>query len=129
MRRFIPYVVTLIVFLAMDAVWLTHTTGIYRDQLGDILAPQVRWLPGVAFYLLEILGIQIFVLQLAASAASALAYGAAFGIFTYATYDLTNLAVIKNWTYSISVMDIAWGAVVTGVASLAGYVAKRVVKR
>ncbi len=125
MRRIIPYIATLIVFVAMDATWLTLTAGIYRDQLGEILLPQVRWVPGVCFYLLEILGIQIFVLPRATGVLSALGFGAGFGIFTYATYDLTNWAVLKDWTFSISAMDIAWGAVVAGAASVAGYLAAR----
>jgi uncharacterized membrane protein len=113
--------VTLIVFITMDAVWLTLTAGIYRDQLGQLLPPQVRWVPAVSFYLLQILGIQIFVLPRATGKATALIFGTGFGIFTYATYDLTNWAVLKDWTFSISAMDVAWGAVVTGTASLAGY--------
>jgi uncharacterized membrane protein len=129
MRRVIPYVVTLLVFLAMDAVWLTLTGGIYRDQLGALLAPQVRWEAAVCFYLLQILGIQIFVLPRAAKPATALAFGAGFGIFTYATYDLTNLSVLKYWTYSITAMDIVWGAIVTGTASLAGYFAVKFVEK
>ena len=129
MRRIIPYVATLLVFVAMDAVWLTLTTAVYRHQLGALLAPQVRWLPGVTFYLLQVLGIQIFVLARSARAVQALRYGAGFGFFTYATYDLTNWAVMKDWTFSISIMDMAWGSVVTGIASLAGFLAMRLVAR
>ena len=125
MRRIIPYVVTLLVFVAVDVVWLTLTTAVYRNQLGDLLAPQVRWAPAVAFYLLQVLGIQIFVLARAEKVVHAVCLGAGFGFFTYATYDLTNWAVLKDWTFSISAMDMAWGAVVTGIASLAGYLAMR----
>lgn len=129
MRRIIPYIVTLLVFIVMDAVWLKLTAGFYRSQLGDLLAPQVRWLPAVCFYLLQILGIQIFVLPRAANAGRALLFGAGFGIFTYATYDLTNLSVIGKFTYSLAVTDIAWGAVVTATASLAGYFSVRMLHR
>jgi uncharacterized membrane protein len=129
MRRVIPYVVTLLAFLAMDAVWLTLTGSIYRDQLGALLAPQVRWEAAVCFYLLQVLGIQIFVLPRAAKPAGALAFGAGFGIFTYATYDLTNLSVLKYWTYSLTAMDIVWGAIVTGMASLAGYFAMKFLEK
>ncbi len=125
MRRIIPYLATLLVFVAVDAVWLTLTTAVYRHQLGELLAPQVRWEPAVAFYLLQVLGIQIFVLPRAARSVDAVGFGAGFGFFTYATYDLTNWAVLKDWTFSISAMDMAWGAVVTGIASLAGYLAMR----
>ena len=125
MRRIIPYVVTLLVFVAVDAVWLTITTAIYRDQLGALLAPQVRLLPAVSFYLLQVLGIQVFVLPRASRVVQAAGFGAGFGFFTYATYDLTNWAVLKDWTFSISAMDMIWGAVVTAVASSAGYLAMR----
>ncbi len=123
MRRIIPYFVTLLTFVALDAVWLTLTTSIYRNQLADILIPEVRLLPSISYYLLQVLGIQIFVLPRARGVASAFAFGASFGIFTYATYDLTNWAVLKDWTYSITLMDVTWGAVVTGSASIAGYLA------
>jgi uncharacterized membrane protein len=129
MRRIIPYVSTLLVFVALDAVWLTLTTAIYRHQLGDLLAPQVRWVPAVAFYLLQVLGIQVFVLGRASRPVQAVGFGAGFGFFTYATYDLTNWAVLKGWTFSISAMDMAWGAVVTGIASLAGFLAMRFAAR
>jgi uncharacterized membrane protein len=119
MRKAIPYVATFLVFIALDAVWLTLTIHMYRAQLADLLLPSPRLLPAIAFYLIEVLGIQIFVLPRAASAGSALAFGAGFGFFTYATYDLT------NWAASITVMDICWGAVVTALASLAGHFAQR----
>jgi uncharacterized membrane protein len=125
MRRIIPYVATLLVFVAVDAVWLTLTTAVYRNQLGDLLAPQVRWVPAVSFYLLQVLGIQVFVLARAERAVHAVCFGAGFGFFTYGTYDLTNWAVLKDWSFSISAMDMAWGAVVTGIASLAGFLAMR----
>lgn len=125
MRKAIPYVATFLVFIALDAVWLTLTIHMYRAQLADLLLPSPRLLPAIAFYLIEVLGIQIFVLPRAASAGSALAFGAGFGFFTYATYDLTNWAVLTNWTASITVMDICWGAVVTALASLAGHFGQR----
>jgi uncharacterized membrane protein len=124
MRKLIPYAVSLLVFVVLDAIWLTLTVRFYRAQLSDLLLPNPRIAPAVAFYLLQVLGIQLFVLPRAGTAASALAFGAAFGIFTYATYDLTNWAVLKNWTASLTVMDICWGAVVTAVASLAGFLVR-----
>jgi len=125
MRKLIPYVVTFLVFIAMDAVWLTLTIGLYRSQLGSLLIPSPRALPAIAFYLVQVLGIQIFVLPRAISAITALGFGGAFGVFTYATYDLTNYAVLKDWTASITITDVCWGAVVTGVASVAGHLVQR----
>lgn len=124
MRRVLPYAVSLLVFVVLDAIWLTLTVKFYRTQLADFLLAKPRIAPAVAFYLLQVLGIQIFVLTRAGSAVSALAFGAAFGIFTYATYDLTNWAVVKNWTASLTVMDICWGAVLTAIASLAGFLVR-----
>ena len=125
MRRLLPYLATFLVFIALDAVWLTSTIRLYRTELGGLLLDKPRLLPAIAFYLIQILGIQIFVLPRANSVVTALAFGAAFGVFTYATYDLTNWAVLKNWTGSITVMDICWGAVVTACAALAGYLVQR----
>ncbi len=125
MRRLIPYGVTFLVFIAMDAVWLTLTVHMYRAALGPLLSPTTRLVPAIAFYLLQVLGIQIFVLPRAVSTPGALAFGALFGLFTYATYDLTNWAVLKDWSGSITVMDICWGAVVTAFASLAGYLVQK----
>ncbi len=125
MRRLLPYGVTFLVFIAMDAIWLSLTLHFYQVTLAGLLAPQPRLAPAIAFYLLQVLGIQVFVLPRAGSAIAALGFGAGFGFFTYATYDLTNWAVLKNWTGSLTVMDICWGAVVTGCASLAGYLVQR----
>lgn len=124
MRRSVTYVATLLTFLVLDAIWLTSTTSIYRSQLGELLIPTVRILPAISFYLLQVLGIQIFVLPRAGHVPGALAFGAGFGIFTYATYDLTNWAVMKDWSFSITAMDITWGAIVTALASAAGCVVK-----
>jgi len=124
MRKLLPYTVTLLAFVVLDAIWLTSTIRFYRAQLADLLLVKPRIVPAVLFYLLQVLGIQLFVLPRAGTAASALAFGGAFGIFTYATYDLTNWAVLKPWTTSITVMDICWGAVLTAIASLAGFLAR-----
>ncbi len=125
MRKLLPYLATLLVFVAMDALWLNLTVRFYRAELGDLLLAKPRLLPAVTFYLLQVLGIQVFVLSRANSGVGALVLGAAFGVFTYAAYDLTNWAILKNWAATITVMDIGWGAVVTACAALAGYLVQK----
>jgi uncharacterized membrane protein len=117
------YVVALVVFLAMDAVWLTLTGGYYRAVLGDMLAADVRLAPAVAFYLVDTLGLMIFVMWSGSRSGwgEVLGRGALFGVFTYATYDLTNYAVLRRWTLGITLADILWGAVLSAVVSLVGW--------
>jgi uncharacterized membrane protein len=92
--------------------------------LGNFLSPQVNWTAAIVFYLLFIIGIFIFCIIPAAEQTSiwkALILGMLFGGFTYATYDLTNLATLKDWPLKIVFIDIAWGMVLTGSVSTAGY--------
>ena len=117
----IAYIAVLIVFGACDAVWLTMMgPALYRPTLGDMLAPAIRVGPAIAFYLIYPVGLVIFAAAPAiksGSVPSALAYGALFGAFAYATYDLTNYATLKNWTLQITLADIAYGAIVSGIAA------------
>jgi uncharacterized membrane protein len=126
MRRIIPYLVTLFAMLMLDALWLSQMSQpLYRAQLASILAPGFRPLPAISFYLVQTLGIQIFVVWRARRWSEALALGAAFGIFTYATYDLTNWATLKDWSLTLSVVDMLWGGVLTSLAAAAGYAVAR----
>lgn len=119
------YVLTSIVFFAIDMVWLGFLAkNLYRKHLFGLLADQVNWTAAIVFYLLFIVGIFVFVIVPAVeknSLITALWLGAFFGIVTYATYDLTNLATLKNWPVAIVFIDIAWGAVLTSLVSMAGY--------
>lgn len=123
MTFLIGYVSLLVVFGAVDALWLT-TMGpvLYRPALGDILLPQVRLAPAIAFYLIYPVGLLIFAVLPAlkvGSLSNAMFLGLLFGAIAYATYDLTNFATLRNWTIHITVLDIAYGAVVSGVAAAA----------
>jgi uncharacterized membrane protein len=126
-RFVLAYGVALVVFLAMDAAWLRLTGGYYRSVLGDMLAPDVRVAPAVAFYLVDTLGLMIFVVRsgMRSSWGEVLGRGALFGVFTYATYDLTNYAVLRRWTLGITLADILWGAVISAVVSLAAWAVLR----
>ena len=117
------YLVTIPIFFAIDIIWLgVVARGFYRRQLDFILSPQVNWTAAVCFYLMYIAGIIFFAVRPALSSGSwrqAAALGALFGFFTYATYDLTNMATIKEWPLIIVVVDIIWGiCLCTLVASI-----------
>lgn len=107
------YVVTLVVFFAVDIVWLgVIAKKLYRQEIGHLLKDDVNWVAALVFYLLFIAGLVIFVLQPAIDQSSllyAIIYGGLFGLMTYATYDLTNLATLKNWPLKITLIDLAWG--------------------
>lgn len=120
----IAYLGTLIAFFAIDMVWLGLVAkNFYRDQLGSLMADSPNWGVAIVFYLLYIAGIVFFAVKPALDADSLLKgtlYGALFGFFCYATYDLTNLATLKNWPPKMVVVDIIWGTVLTGTCATAG---------
>lgn len=121
----ISYLLTTVVFFAIDMFWLGFLAkDMYRKYLGNFLSDEVNWTAAIIFYLIFIVGIFIFSILPAVekhSLLSAVIYGALFGFFTYATYDLTNLATMKGWPLNIVFIDIIWGAVLTGSVSAAGY--------
>ena len=119
------YASFLVALIAIDLVWLLGIAkNLYRDQMGDLMASEPKLMAGLAFYLLYALGVCIFVIIPALSKQSwiyALQYGALFGLFCYMTYDLTNLAVIRNFPTQLALIDIAWGSFVTAVCSGIAY--------
>lgn len=119
------YLLTAAVFFAVDLLWLgVVARGLYRRHLGHLMAEQVNWTAAIVFYLLFIVGILIFAVLPAVereSVGRAALMGALFGFFTYATYELTNLAVLEGWPMGIVFVDIAWGATLTAIVSVAGY--------
>jgi len=124
-KLIISYLLTALVFFAIDMVWLgLIAKNLYRKYLGSFLSDTVNWTAAIIFYLLFIVGIFYFAILPAIeknSLAKAVLSGALFGFFTYATYDLTNLATLKNWPLPIVFIDMAWGAVLTALVSTAGY--------
>src|SRR6201996_5448065 len=114
------YLTTLIVLVVLDYLFLgVFAKGFMVSEVGDMLA-DVKPVPAVLFYLLYVVGVLIFVSSPAASAQTTLLYGALFGLFCYATFDLTCLALLKHWSWGVAALDIGWGAVVTAVSSTAG---------
>lgn len=124
-KLLISYALTFAVFLLIDMAWLGFIAkGLYHKYLGGFLSEQVNWTAAIVFYLLFVVGIFIFAIMPSVekdSVVSAITLGALFGFFTYATYDLTNLATLKNWPLKIVFIDILWGSVLTGIVSTAGF--------
>ncbi len=122
-RNVILYVATFLVMLPFDLLFLgIIAKGFFQSQVGDMLG-EVRLAPAVLFYCLYIAGILIFVSASAdATWRSALLYGALFGFFCYATFELTSLSLLKHWTWPVVVVDIAWGTFVTATAGALGLI-------
>jgi len=130
LKYFGIYLTFLIALVAIDLVWLLGVAkNLYRDQMGDLMASEPKLVAGLAFYLIYALGVCIFVILPAISKQSliyALQYGALFGFFCYMTYDLTNLAVVRNFPTQLAFIDMAWGSFVTAIcAGLAYWVGNR----
>ena len=124
------YGLTVPVFFVIDIIWLgVVAKGFYQKNLKYILGPNVNWTAAIIFYLIYIAGILIFAVLPAVAKDSlrhAAVWGALFGFFTYATYDLTNLALLKDWPIIIVIVDILWGVILCStVATLSFYIAKR----
>lgn len=121
----IAYVLTFIVFLAIDMIWLGLVAkDLYRKYLGSFLSDKVNWTAAFIFYLVFVIGISIFAIYPAVnkdSVYSAILLGALFGFFTYATYDMTNLATLKGWPLPIVFIDILWGSALSAIVSLSGF--------
>ena len=121
-RYLLTYAATFVSLAALDFLWLgVIARSWYRDGMGSLLAPQVNLAAAAAFYLLYPIGLVIFaVLPSGGDWLRALALGALFGLFCYGTYDLTNLAILKDWPLGLTFIDIAWGAVVSAAGASAG---------
>jgi len=124
-KLILAYLLTAVVFFAIDLTWLgLIAKNLYRKYLGGFLSDTVNWTAAFVFYALFIVGIFIFSILPAVeknSFSHAVIMGALFGFFTYATYDLTNLATLKNWPLTIVYIDIIWGTILTGLVAAAGY--------
>jgi len=120
------YFITLPVFFAFDMIWLGLVAkNFYAKQIGFLLKPDVNWTAAIIFYLLFIVGLVLFVITPALEKHSwvhAVLFGALFGLITYATYDLTNLATMKDWPMLITFVDLAWGMTLSASVSTIAYV-------
>ena len=124
-KYLLAYLLTAIVFFSIDMVWLGFIAkDLYRKYLGGFLSDTVNWPAAIIFYCLFIIGMFIFAIIPAVEknmVGQAVLLGALFGFFTYATYDLTNLATLKNWPLLIVIVDMAWGAILTATVATAGF--------
>jgi uncharacterized membrane protein len=120
-RYIILYLATLIVLIPIDFLFLgTVAKSFFSSQVGDMLG-DIRLAPAIVFYLLYVAGILIFVSGSAsANWQSTLLYGALFGFFCYATFELTSLSLLKHWTWPVVMVDVSWGTFVTASSSTLG---------
>lgn len=113
----VRYFLTLIIFIVIDSAWLGLVAPkLYKSQIGHLMASNVNWLAALLFYLLYIAALLVFVINPAVTANSwqhALKFGAFLGLAMYATYDLTNLATLKDWPVTITAIDLIWGTFIT----------------
>lgn len=114
------YIMTLVPFVVLDGLWLGLVAPkFYRSQIGFIMTKNPNWIAAVAFYLLYIAGMVVFVTGREGTPMQAALRGALFGLVCYATYDLTNLATLEGWPVLVTVVDLCWGAFLTATASFA----------
>ncbi len=119
------YAISVPIFFIIDLLWLgVIAKSFYRDQLGHLMG-DINWPAAIIFYLIFLVGLTFFAIAPAAemqSLARAALLGAAFGFFTYATYDLTNLATLDGWPLPVVIVDIVWGTILgAGVATATLY--------
>lgn len=119
------YGIMLGIFLVIDFIWLTVIAkSLYAQHLGYLMAPKANLVAALIFYLLFVVGLQFFVLNpalLNGNWVSVLLSGMFFGLVTYATYDLTNLATVRDWPILITFIDLVWGSFVSGITALLSF--------
>jgi uncharacterized membrane protein len=121
----IAYLASLAAFLLADAVWLGLMAGrVYKPAMGSLVLDNFAIAPAIAFYALYGVGLVVFAVLPSYGADKpyqALLLGALFGLVAYGTYDLTNLATLRNWPLSVTILDMAWGTVASAIAGFAGF--------
>lgn len=119
------FLIALPVFFIIDMIWLVLVAkNFYQKQIGFLMRPDINWYAAIAFYLLFIAGLVVFVINPALEKhtwTNAMLYGALFGLITYATYDLTNLATLKDWPLLVTLVDLIWGSVLAALISVVTY--------
>ncbi|MGI2336248.1 MAG: DUF2177 family protein [Dehalogenimonas sp.] len=126
------YAVTFVVFFGIDLLWLgVIARSFYREQLAGLLRGQFDILPAIVFYLIYTVGLMVFVIMPALnnnSLIQALTLGILFGLVAYATYDLSNLATLKNWPVKVVFADIFWGMAISGIVAIVSYIIGNAIK-
>ena len=125
----VAYVATFVIFIGIDGIWLTSMSErLYRRYLGEVLADSINMVPAALFYVVYVAGIIVFATIPAFSSGkwtTAAMYGALFGFFAYATYDLTNHATIRGWPAVITIADLCWGSLLTALSAALGFLLTR----
>ncbi|HEY0063795.1 MAG TPA: DUF2177 family protein [Telluria sp.] len=123
------YLAAMVAMLVVDGIWLgVLMADTYRDWLGGLMLDQPRWIPAALFYLLYTSGLVVFAVLPALRSSrlrEAALLGGLLGLVAYGTYDLSNLATLKQWSVTLTVVDVLWGGVLSALASSAGYLAAR----
>jgi uncharacterized membrane protein len=119
------FIITLPIFFIIDIIWLgLIAKDFYKNQIGFLMKSNINWIAAIVFYLIFIFGLIVFVIHPAIEKKSwmyALFLGALFGLVCYATYDLTNLAVTKDWPLLVTIVDLIWGAILSASVSVITY--------
>ena len=120
-RSIVLYLATLFVIIPIDFLFLGIVAkDFFTSQVGNMLG-EIKLVPAILFYLLYVVGVLIFVSGgQGATWQSTLLHGALFGLFCYATFDLTSLSLLRHWSWQVAIVDISWGAIVTAVSSTSG---------
>ena len=122
-KLLVPWIVIVLTMMALDVIWIGGIARpLYNRGIGHLMAPQPDFVAALAFYLLFAVGLMAFVVLPRAPGdwRMAAAWGALFGFMTYMTYDLTNMATLRDWPLGLSFIDTAWGCLATGLAATAG---------
>ncbi|RYU96712.1 DUF2177 family protein [Emticicia agri] len=126
MKILLVFILTTVIFAAIDLVWLgVIAKNLYQQKIGFIMADEVNWIAALIFYLMYIGGILYFVIFPSLDNGNwqtALLKGAILGALCYGTYDLTNWATLKNWPSEIVIIDILWGAFLTGLTATLSFI-------
>lgn len=116
------YAIGLCVFLAIDSVWLsTATQFLYRPGIGHLMADTVNFIAAFSFYLIYVVGVVALAAAPAKSGSGALWRGALLGLVSYGTYDITNQAVMKDWPWLVTILDILWGSFLTALVACSAW--------
>src|SRR3569623_73622 len=125
MRYVVAYIVTAVIFLGLDALWLSQIAlGMYRREIGTLLLDKPNLVIAGLFYLLFVIGIVVLAIVPALNGGgwtTALLNGAVLGLVAYGTYDVTNLSTLKNWSLTVTIADLIWGTALPAVSATVGY--------
>jgi uncharacterized membrane protein len=133
-RYLIGYLVILVAFVIIDAIWLGLVAkGLYQDAIGALMASTPNWVAAGLFYLLYPIGLLVFAIgkqdiRGQDRAGRIAARAALFGFMAYMTYDLTNLATLRDWPVGLSVIDMLWGAALSAISASLGWLTMRKLK-